>query len=308
MHIADAMLLVDFVGMDPTWKKINQALLTYVAQHTSSHYVRWYGNAYRAIIGCLFSGDFNTSDYNTKHMGRLWYSYLLHSIPCDKWKEAFSDPCLKFGAQGDDCMGRIPLEWKKYISGLGFGEYLKTRHSHLVKEGSFVSSRSPLSTIDIKTGTLVNVSIKLLQRYFVLNEVTGYPEPFRPTFVVISKLLGESKAITPGIFLSKCIGLAYDTMGTNPHCYYILEKIFADICGIYDLTMEEVRQSLCDSSDSLYRSSNYKWGVVVDYKSFHTFPSLQRIKSIFNTDPGDKAHLEQLTRKPYDCFTLSTIE
>jgi len=309
MSIADALLLLDFVSMDDKWKKINQALLLYVAQNTSSHYVRWYGNAFRIVIGCLFSGDYNTSDYNTKHIIRMWFSYILHAVPREHWKTALTHVCLRLSVQGDDIFGRIPKSLRQWLSGKGFAQYMLERHQHKIKPGSFLSSDSPLTQFDPRTGRILGGSmIKLLQRYFRLNEVTGWPEPFRPTFVIISKLFGATKAVTPGLFLSKCIGLAYDTMGTNPHCYDLIQKAFDAVVVNYHVTTEEIRNALVSSSDSLFRSTSFKWGLSIDAQSFHTFPRRQAIYDMFNVDPTSEDIKMRVSREPKKVFVLGTIE
>jgi len=303
MYCADCKLLIDFVSMDPKWKRINEALLLYITMNTSSHYVRWYGNAFRIVIGTLFSGDYSTSDYNTKHVGIMFISYILHTVPRSDWKFVFLDKLLRLVVQGDDIFGRIPLRLAHWLSGKGFAEYITTRHSHYIKEGTFISGASPLTEFDVNTGQIVGKpGIKLLQRYFMLNPFTGYPEPFRPTFVIISKLFGATKAVTPGLFLSKCIGLAYDTMGTNPHCYYLIEKAFLEVVKFHGITTDEIRQNLINSKDSMFRSSSYKWGLWIDAESWYSFPTLDKIRTLFLKDPSDEETLKRVTRGPKTLF------
>jgi len=309
MSIADALLMLDLVSMDEKWKRINKALLLYVAQNTSSHYVRWYGNAFRIVVGCLFSGDYNTSDYNTKHIIRMWFSYILHVVPREHWKLALTNKSLKLAVQGDDIFGRIPGVLKVWLSGQGFATYMLEKHQHKIKPGSFISSPTPLTEFDPRTGRITGGSLlKLLQRYFRLNEITGWPEPFRPTFVIISKLFGATKAVTPGLFLSKTIGLAYDTMGTNPHCYDLLEKAFFAVSSHYQVTTDEIKESLINSSDSLFRSTSFKWGLSIDAGSFHTFPSRRLIYDMFNNEPSTEELRVKVSREPKTTFVLGAIE
>jgi len=308
MYIAQCYIVVNWDVMTSNHRKLIQTLILFLAQHTASHIVRWYGACFRYVIGCLFSGDFNTSDFNTFHMSVLWFSYLLHNLPREMWSVALKDPDLNFGAQGDDCVGKIPREYQGWISGEGFFKYIGERHRQYLKPGSFVSSDSFLTKVNRGTGQIIGGSkIKFLQRYFILNEGSGWPEPFRPTFVVISKLFGVTKVSTPGLFCSKCIGLAYDTMGTNPHCYELLSIAFQAVARTYDLTFNEIKQSIAESTESLFRSSTYKWGIKVSADTYHDFPSLHRIYTLFNADHENPDIAKELSRDKKFYYELAPL-
>jgi len=272
--------ILQFVPKDHPQRALIETLLIWVTNNTATHVVKWLEELFRGIIGMLFSGDFNTSDFNTKDMGDMWYHYVFSQYKDDQATLAIAlkDPDLKFGCQGDDFIMKVPDEYWDKINLEGFSTFILEHHKNTVKEDSKRVSRQLWTEFDEDGEICGGSEIKFLQRYF--KEGVG---PFRPTAVYYRKITLFKPDMTPEKFCHKLIGLAYDTFGTNDTAYRFLATLYFRTVQECRLQARDLAAAFDLSKKDLNRSMKYKWGIDLDFRAFVAFPPKDHIYKMFFT-------------------------
>jgi hypothetical protein len=244
----------------------------WVLAHTTTHTVEWFHFVWKIVVGTLFSGDYNTSHFNTWSMQlmiRAYKVWLYEKGWCDA--EIFEKDCsyCRFGAQGDNgLMGSREDYWDK-INIHTFADFLRENYHHVLKD---VKEYDHFYTEFDEFGNIVKEGPFFLQRYFT---PAG---PCRPTSVYEKKILGSTQFLSPQLIASKTIGLAYDTYGTNPYAYNMLKSIYESNRLLMPVTVAE--NLVADVKSS--RKRKYVWGIEEQH-ILPGFPSIEWIRHLMNT-------------------------
>jgi len=273
-----------------------KTLVSWNARFTAGHVVRWLEHLFRLVLGTLFSGDYNTSFFNTFHMICAWVHYVMRNAKDPK--TALNHPGLKFCAAGDDFFNRIPDDLPE-LSNEGFIDFLKTYHAQTVKPDSIITTKTlwsyPTETfeIDVEKST----QQKFLQCYF-----RPTPEglvPWRPTAVYYRKITLWKPEMTPVKFASKLIGLAYDTRGSNPVAYKFLHDLYVWFTEEYNLNAGDFYSAWELNKPDVLRSMQFKWGLNLDVYDFCHFPTEAKLRQLFYTDDfGATLYRTRFSRDP----------
>jgi len=170
-HIAVGDFNSDYIRIFFAW----------VLTHTTTHTVEWFHFVWKIVVGTLFSGDYNTSHFNTWSMQlmiRAYKVWLYEKDWCDA--EIFEKDCsyCRFGAQGDNgLMGSREDYWEK-INIHTFAQFLKENYHHVLKD---IKEYENFYTEFDEFGNITKEGPFFLQRYFT-------PQgPCRPTSVYEKK-------------------------------------------------------------------------------------------------------------------------
>jgi len=194
-------------------------VFAWIVKHTTTHTVEWFSEIWKLVVGTLFSGDYNTSHFNTVSMQLMFRAWKIHLFQKGYITIDMLDPmtsAFRLAVQGDNGVLAVRDDLIEYVNVEAFRVFIEEHYHHVLKD--ITTSKNFFSTVD-QCGELLTSGPFFLQRYFL-------PEgPFRPTSVYLKKILGHTSNMTPTLVASKCIGLAYDTHGTNPYAYGLLKRV-----------------------------------------------------------------------------------
>jgi len=209
---------------------------------------------WRTIIGQLFSGEFNTANWNTFYHSLAWECYVLweaaggdlgappvvtpasevsdggelldtRSYPC---QDVASDPCVCAKFQGDDGVCCVPYNSPMSLARQRY--YFAKYWDITIKKGPKTEENDYyFSSVDMMTGKIRREGVVFLQRRFIILVIKEiiHIMPFRPTKDYWGRL-GRAIHIPPTNYSSpeeqlrlfayyrmRWVGLLYDTMETN---------------------------------------------------------------------------------------------
>jgi len=220
----------------------------------------------------------------------FWYMYLMSVDP-----QLLVNVNVRHGVQGDNGIGCYPEDSK--ISIHGFKAFLKEQH-HDMKD--FGESSFFYSELDNNGNIKDTNRPNFLQRYFL---VEG---PTRPWEVYLRKCLLSVKPMSHGRYLMKIIGLAYDTGGKNLKAYTNLERLYDHCC--YKWNVNHVSQEDFNLyKGDLERSFKYRWGFVLEYDEFASFPSLSKIMLLYDHKQVPEDQLPHFFRGNREKYSYTTI-
>jgi len=215
--LMDALLVYD-LG-DDFESLVTIALHEWLIQNTAYHVVNWPGG-FRFVVGILFSGDYNTSDLNTRHLIFIGACYCVHVYKKTgelKYLSALRDGAFVNVVQGDDIIGSMASEsYYPHISPSDFKNYLKETWRMIVKPEAFRESTSLFCEVDISgfVTTPIENQIVFLKRVLIWQD--GKIRPFRPLLDVIYRIYRSTSNVTSVYdILAKLVGLGLDTLGVN---------------------------------------------------------------------------------------------
>jgi len=179
----------------------------------------------------LFSGDLETGMGNTDHLGTCWYQFVVHQVKKFGARhpfllKAFKHPLLKFKVQGDDIATRTPGDFVPFLGITAFRDWLDEKYHMTFKEMEVRTSF--FSYLDASQRPKYRVlipGIKFLKRRFIKYNWRGSTRvaPFREApdyFVRVGRSTQDQS--DPRKCIARCIGLLWDTMGTNPEAENLL--------------------------------------------------------------------------------------
>jgi hypothetical protein len=191
--------------------------------------LRWSSReeAWAYVIGILASGELETGQGNTDHMGTTWEQFLDYTIRAHGFEDplllsAADDPFMVIVFQGDDMFYRIPKKYAQWISIRTFDVYLKAVMDMGIKVGSIIESDTPFTVLHPGTDEVQLLGPKFLKRHFVQRVVsiggamTPVVVPWRPTVdyhIRVYRATSDQSNVVNVI--SRIYGLLWDTMGTN---------------------------------------------------------------------------------------------
>jgi hypothetical protein len=195
---------------------ITNLMLSVSASNSTVHVCSWLGE-WRTIIGELFSGEYNTSNWNTWYHSLIVECYKIWEaegadqdvpapacpmtssgqpgpVPADYVSELENGPdlkrrvsqinsdCTMFVVQGDDGVMCVPYD--SLMSIVRFRYYAKKYWDVIIKPGGPSEENNYFFTdADINTGHIKIPGCAFLQRRFIKCTRLGYPPavmPFRP--------------------------------------------------------------------------------------------------------------------------------
>jgi hypothetical protein len=268
-----------YIPADHPERGLLETLVIWLTRYTAGHVVGWLPpDLWRIVLNALFSGDYNTSFFNTLHMILMWIHYIMVMYPGQEI-EVLLDKCLKFLAQGDDYLFRSPKKYLK-INAETWKKFIKEHHNQTVKAGSEIQTSFIYSAYDkdFEIDKEKSSLHKFLQRYFI--KTTLGTLPFRPFSVYVRKATAW-KNLTVCEYMQKLIGLAFDTMGTNIRAYEFLRLLFEWVKKKNNISRSDLVSAWDSSKHMAYRSIKFKWGVDLTAADFATFPSIAKIQDLF---------------------------
>jgi hypothetical protein len=189
-------------------------LVTWLFRHTALHTVEWTTNIWKQVFGVLLSGDYNTSSFNTFCMQILFRAYKVHLVHEHHVDKEIFNPdthLLTHAIQGDNGLIRAHVSIASIVDRT-FVPYLAS-WGKTVRPNTWLKYNNFYSDVDIKTGP------SFLQRHFT-------PQgPARPYETYVKKIFGSTDPMTYDQIAAKAIGLAWDTFGTSPHSYELLQAV-----------------------------------------------------------------------------------
>lgn len=190
------------------------------------------------------------------------------------------DPYNMMGDQGDNMHTRIPLVYKEHglLSLEIFGEWLKETCYMALKKEEMGIAPSPIASLDLqalKEGKYrldpMRKGTEFLKRRFILVEYGGERRvvPFREVkdyHVRVGRSTQDQD--DPRMNIARCIGLMWDTMGTNPEAAAFLQRAIdnavaqAIVRGIHE-TEEAVWAGIGDFmlNDEFVLGRAFRWGM-----------------------------------------------
>jgi len=222
------------------------------------------------VVGSLFSGDYNTSNYNTMHLCILlsaYPHYAARTLGRKELRGAWKNGYYRFKVQGDDIIASFAPEVKDHLNAEGLRQFL-IGCGQVVKPGAYrVSSR--LDVDFDERGELVDPdkSIVFLKRY-IIKRGKNYL-PFRPTRDYIFKMHASASAmLNADMYAAKILGLTLDTMGVNEFAHAMLRSYYAFVVKkAPDVRISRVKRALLEDKFVLQRF--LKLGPVADVEELY---------------------------------------
>jgi drug/metabolite transporter superfamily protein YnfA len=216
------------------------------------HICSWIGY-WRTIIGQLFSGEYDTANWNTLYHMLMWECYVLweslggdpdaplptdyatrRSDPVGKPRHTpayplaslLSDPCVFAKVQGDDGVCTAPLESPLCLARQRY--FFRKYFDVTIKAGPVTEENDYFFTLPAASGGILREGVVFLQRRFIFLPTSGEPEivPYRPiqdywvrlgraTNIPFSDGSAEDNLRVMAYYRMRWVGLLYDTMETN---------------------------------------------------------------------------------------------
>jgi len=225
-----------------------------MASGSTVHICSWLG-FWRTILGQLFSGEFNTANWNTLYHMIAWECYVLwEAAGGDKdapppavcatrtsdpmpgsaracvgydCKSLLNDPCVFAKLQGDDGVCTAPADSPLSLSRQRY--FFKKYLDITIKVGPPTEENDFFFTLPAPDGNILREGVVFLQRRFIRIPVAGGSEivPFRPARDYWGRV-GRGTGVPPSdgsvddeltvmaYYRMRWVGLLYDTMETNP--------------------------------------------------------------------------------------------
>jgi len=240
--------------------KLHDALYEWVLEHTMSHNLFFAGKM-RMTVGMLLSGLYNTTFANTTDVVFLWFCFLVYMIPSPGVRNAIIAKRLAvIVVGGDDFATSVhKLIKEKYgICFANFCAFLENKCGQLIKPGSACVTYNILSTIDKRTGNVVEENPFMFHKNcFVLLE--GHIVPYRMSKDVLSKVMLATSDQTWLKYSVKLVGLALSTWGTNEVAYKVIRAIFRTVVRTKMITREDLNMAI-EEDAPLHAKMRFRMG------------------------------------------------
>jgi hypothetical protein len=245
-------------------------LLKWSAHQTAFKNVRWLTDEdiWAFVIGVLCSGDLETGMCNTDHVG-VGHTQFVDDVVK---RHSGNDPriliiaeIIKFRVQGDDIIMRTPKEFVQYFGLEAFEAWMKAKYGMTFKDkGISTTFHSDLHRVAGKI-LVKRPGLKFLKRRFVYCTYRGIKTlcPFRPVedyYVRVGRTTQDQE--DPARCIARCVGLLWDTMGTNPDAESFLVDAIAFCTSklpVDPQLIERIRAFMLD--DEFVGGRAYRWAV-----------------------------------------------
>lgn len=260
---------------------LSMLLLASSASNSTAHICSWLGE-WRMILGQLFSGEFNTANWNTLYHMLMWECYVLFeaagadsdtpapTFPATtdadpapgerKWKyhldSLASDECVCAKFQGDDGVASVPYDSPLSLNRQRY--YFKKYWDVTIKIGPPTEENDFFySNVDPIRGSLIREGIVFLQRRIFRASIGGivHTLPFRPikdywgrlgrgVGIPISTGSADDELYVMAYYRSRWVGLLFDTMETNYAAADFLRAALAELDRLDPRVQNLVAQEL----------------------------------------------------------------
>jgi len=250
----------DFKGLDTTENRIllelysSQALVYYdpnsphfelflhllgiATENLSVKLVHLFARVWKIIIGVMPSGAFETSHGNSWIVGLLWWTYFEYVFAkyperAVELEQAFQDKKIEFPVFGDDHILAILESLADILNEEDFASWVATNWNMKIYR---IHVRDSLFSVPNDFGGLKVKGPAFLKRYFIKTpkewgDALPPVLPYKRLEDILPKLAwGNSPRETYAAYAMSCIGIVYDTMGTNTTAYDICKEFFSFLC------------------------------------------------------------------------------
>lgn len=195
---------------------------------------------WRYIVGSMPSGAFQTSHGDSWCVALMFFTFIRYQISTNphlkgKIEQALKDGKIMIIVYGDDLIYRIP---RAFLSVLGISKWKIFLDKYTAMRLRDVREDIPFFSVPNEQGELDVTGVVFLKRYFiktprnlVMKHKLATVLPYRPTSSVDFKIAYGASANRHSAVceMISMIGMAYDTMGTNPRTYELCEDIFDNV-------------------------------------------------------------------------------
>jgi hypothetical protein len=240
---------VNFDNMTPEEKIVTERVLEEMAVNICSKVTCFPKGFWRILIGTMYSGGYETSNGDTWILLFAYAMYMAHEMVCNIHDAPYIAECLALGllaciAYGDDHLNAWP-PGLPYMTHAAFAKFCRTYLGLIMREVEEFDSF--ITVVNHFTGEIVKPGPVFLKRYFIASVERDLPEvvAWRPTHETILKLLLNANQ-TPTMSKIACLGMVYDTLGTNFVSYKLLEKAYEALSIVEPRTPQQICESKKD--------------------------------------------------------------
>jgi len=208
------------------------------------------GTFWRFMSGVMYSGGKETSHGDSWLLALKFFEYLVWIMDQHPLIEYTVDVQIMNGfirmvIYGDDHVWCCPEFLHEYINVRSFAQFLYETCGWVLRD--YQEYRDFCSVPNIENGGLLVKGPKFLKRYWIKNTIN--PElapilPYKPLMEPMLKLFCDAEGL-PENYTLKCLGAAWDTMGTNPLHYQLVLQFYQTLmCSELRSPMELVDLAL----------------------------------------------------------------
>jgi len=238
--------------------------------------------------GVMYSGGFETSHGDSWILALVFCFYFVfviqsHPEVAAEVVRSIRLTLLVIALYGDDHLLAVPLSLVPYINEKGFAAFALKYFGMVIRDIEELDDF--FSQVD-SAGELTKKGVVFLKRYFILSKPfgEGYPVvyPFKPTHETILKLVCN-KDNDPRTYPLQAIGQAYDTLGTNPVAYAMVQSFYQYWMAELDFDQEGLTQYMnsmnAQTRNRLWRKAGLNWKT-----STFCFPTLAHLQGLHKID------------------------
>jgi len=284
LYIASSCRYFNWKKMNRSQRRMLERLIRKLMYFISSKVVLHAGTFWRFMTGVMYSGGLETSHGDSWIMALIFFLYLNHVISqhpslASVITEQIVYRYIAIAVFGDDHLWCCPDFLRPVINVLGFRDFLSRYCDMNLRD--YREYDSFLSVPDRTTGLLKVVGPKFLKRYFIANDIDPRLAPvlpYKPLFEPMLKNFVDSEHIYENYIL-KSIGMAWDTMGTNPIHYRLVQEFFERLMFGNPRTPDEMYRHAVLGIDGRLKMNKMirRVGIPAD-KFFAGFPSLEEMQ------------------------------
>jgi len=139
-------------------------VFAWIVKHTTTHTVEWFSEIWKLVVGTLFSGDYNTSHFNTVSMQLMFRAWKIHLFQKGYITIDMLDPmtsAFRLAVQGDNGVLAVRDDLIEYVNVETFRVFIEEHYHHVLKD---ITTSKNFSLL------LINVENFLLLDLFSFND------------------------------------------------------------------------------------------------------------------------------------------
>jgi len=289
LYIASGIRYYDRKNMNAEQKRIFNELTKLLMYHISNKVVLNTGNLWRFMRGVMYSGGKETSHGDSWIMALLFWMYIedvcqRHPHMRESIQGFVDRGYIRIVVYGDDHVWCCPKDLRFIIGVNGFRDFLSVVCDLELRD--YKEYDKFLSVPDFETGGLKEKGVRFLKRYFIKGDDPRLAPvlPYKPVDETMLKLFCNEDELAYSIL--KAIGCAWDTMGTNPYAYNLIEMFYHEVMAKCPLTPSELFYDMLNSPKFSKRINNYVRLLGLSKEQlFEKFPSYYSLRMRHVHDP-----------------------